>query len=295
VRVTIFAPAKVNLYLHITGRRADGYHLLDSLIAFPDIGDEIRAEPAEKLSIEIDGPEAARLVNEARDNLVVRAARLLAEHIGRAPRASLRLEKHLPVAGGIGGGSSDAAAALRALTALWGVSISEAALCALGLKLGADLPACLHGGPVWVGGIGERIEPAGLPPAGILLANPRKPLPTAPVFAAFAARFGSFSIAGRFAPMPKDAVGLAQALTSRRNDLTCAAIGIVPEIGAVLARLARLPGTLIARMSGSGPTCFALFRDRAAAEDARAALSASEPGWWCAAGALVRPANGDLR
>lgn len=287
MRVTAFAPAKVNLYLHITGRRADGYHLLDSLIAFPDIGDSIRVEPAADLSLEIGGPEAASLVDEAGENLVLRAARLLAEHIGRAPEASLRLEKHLPVAGGIGGGSSDAAAALRALAAMWGVSISEAALCELGLKLGADVPACLHAVPIWVGGIGERIEPAELPMAAILLVNPGKPLPTAAVFAAFAARSGVFGQASRFAPMPKDALGLARQLMSRRNDLTCAAIGLVPEIGAVLARLARLPGVLLARMSGSGPTCFALFRDRAGAEDAEAALSASEPGWWCAAGALV--------
>jgi 4-diphosphocytidyl-2-C-methyl-D-erythritol kinase len=289
--VTAFAPAKVNLYLHVTGRRSDGYHQLDSLIAFADIGDEIRAEPAIDLSLEIGGPEASGLVGELCDNLVLRAARLLAEHIGRVPGASLRLEKNLPVAGGIGGGSSDAAAAFRALTAMWDVSISETALYELGLKLGADVPACLYGGPVWVGGIGERIEPAELPAAGILLTNPRKPLPTAAVFAA---RSGPFGEAGRFGLMPGDAVGLAQALMSRRNDLTCAAVGIVPEIGAVLARLARLPGVLLSRMSGSGPTCFALFRDRAAGEYARAVLSASEPGWWCAAGTLVSPVQGGL-
>jgi 4-diphosphocytidyl-2-C-methyl-D-erythritol kinase len=289
MRVTAFAPAKVNLYLHVTGRRADGYHLLDSLIAFPDIGDEICVEPSADLSLDIGGPEAASLIDEARENLVLRAARLLADHIGRAPGASLRLGKHLPVAGGIGGGSSDAAAALRALAAIWGVSISEAALCELGLKLGADLPACLHGRPVWVGGIGERIEPAELPMAGLLLANPRKALPTASVFGAFAARSDPLGTAGQFAPIPKDAIGLARALMSRRNDLTCAAISLVPEIGAVLARLARLPGVLLARMSGSGPTCFALFRHRAGAEDAQAALSTSEPGWWCAAGALAAP------
>ncbi len=285
--VTAFAAAKVNLYLHVTGRRADGYHLVDSLIAFPDIGDHLIAEPAAVLSLEIRGPEAASLVaDEGRDNLVLRAARLLADHhTGAAPAAALRLTKNLPVAAGIGGGSSDAAAALRALAKLWRVSISEQALCDLGVRLGADLPACLHGGPIWVGGIGERIEPAAdLPQAGILLVNPRKELPTAAVFAA---RSGPFGEVGRFAPMPKDAAGLAQVLTSRRNDLTCAAIGLVPEIGAVLDRLTRLPGALIARMSGSGPTCFALFQDRAAAEGARVALSASEPGWWCAVGALV--------
>jgi 4-diphosphocytidyl-2-C-methyl-D-erythritol kinase len=281
--VTAFAAAKVNLYLHVTGRRDDGYHLLDSLVAFPDIGDRLTAEPAAGLSLEIGGPEAASLAGQVRDNLVLRAARLLADHTGKARGAVLRLEKNLPVAAGIGGGSSDAAAALRALSALWELSIGERALCDLAVRLGADVPACLHAGPVWVGGIGERVEPAGdLPQAGILLANPRKQLPTAAVFAA---QSGPFSEPGRFAPMPRDAVRLAQALHPRGNDLTRAAIDLVPEIGAVLARLAELPGVLIARMSGSGPTCFALFRDRAGAERARSALSAAEPGWWCAAGA----------
>ena len=283
--VTAFAAAKVNLYLHIVGRRADGYHLLDSLIAFPDIGDNITAGPAPDLSLEIVGPEAASLTGRHGDNLVLRAARLLAGDTATTDGAALHLQKNLPVAAGIGGGSSDAAAAMRALTALWRLSLGEPALCDLAVRLGADLPACLHAGPVWVGGVGERVEPAaGLPQAGILLVNPRIELPTAAVFAA---RSGPFGDPRRFAPMPKDAVGLAQALMSRRNDLTGAAIGLVPEIGAVLARLERLPGALIARMSGSGPTCFALFRDRAAAERASGALSASEPGWWCAAGALA--------
>jgi 4-diphosphocytidyl-2-C-methyl-D-erythritol kinase len=283
--VTAFAAAKVNLYLHVTGRCADGYHLLDSLVAFPDIRDNLTAEPAAGLSLEIGGPEAASLAGEVQDNLVLRAARLLADHTGTARGAALHLEKNLPVAAGIGGGSSDAAAALRALTALWGLPIGEQALCDLALRLGADLPACLHAGPVWVGGVGERLEPAaGLPPAGILLANPRKELPTAAVFAT---RSGPFGEPGRFAPMPRDAVRLAQVLGSRRNDLTRAAIDLVPEIGAVLTRLAGLPGALIARMSGSGPTCFALFRDRDGAKRARSALSAAEPGWWCTAGALA--------
>ena len=283
--VTAFAAAKVNLYLHITGRRADGYHLVDSLIVFPDIGDNLTAESAPDLSLEIVGPEAASLAGRHGDNLVLRAARLLAAHTATTAGAGLRLQKNLPVAAGIGGGSSDAAAAMRVLTALWGLSLGEPALCDLAVRLGADLPACLHANPVWVGGVGERVEPAvGLPQAGILLANPRIELPTAAVFAARSDPFGEPS---RFSPIPKDALGLAQALMSRRNDLTGAAIGLVPEIGAVLAGLERLPGALIARMSGSGPTCFALFRDRAAAERACGALSASEPGWWCAAGALA--------
>jgi 4-diphosphocytidyl-2-C-methyl-D-erythritol kinase len=296
MRATAFAPAKVNLYLHVTGRRDDGYHLVDSLVAFVDIGDRLKAEPAASLSLAVDGPEAAYLAPVGDDNLVLRAARLLADRAGISAGAALRLDKHLPVAAGIGGGSSDAAAALLALKRLWRISLEDEALCDLGGRLGADVPACLYGGTVWVSGIGERLAPAGtLPEAGILLANPRTALPTAAVFAA---RDGPFGDAGRFAPMPGDASGLARALMPRRNDLTEAAIALVPEIGAVLGRLGRLPGCLLARMSGSGATCFALFVDRAAAAKACAVLTTAEPRWWCAAGGFVSqaprsPAAGD--
>jgi 4-diphosphocytidyl-2-C-methyl-D-erythritol kinase len=283
--LTAFAPAKVNLYLHLIGRRPDGYHLLDSLIAFADIGDRITAEPATTLSLEITGPEATGLANLGQDNLVLRAARLLADHTGANRGATLLLEKNLPVAAGIGGGSNDAAAVLRLLAALWQLSIGEEALGRLGARLGADLPVCLSGRAAWVSGIGERLEPApDLPETGILFANPRKELPTAAVFAA---RTGPFHEAGRFAPMPRDAAGLARVLIARRNDLTDAAMTLVPEINAVLGRLVRLPGALLARMSGSGATCFALFPDRRTAEAGRAALTATEPRWWCAAGDLV--------
>src|SRR5215469_9661694 len=246
MQIEAFAPAKVNLYLHITGRRADGYHLVDSLVAFADIGDRVIAEPADGFSLAVNGPEASGLASAGNDNLVLRAARLLAAH--------------LRIAGG-------------------------AKLQALAVGLGADVPACMGGRAVWVGGIGEWIEPAAaLPNAGILLANPRRQLPTASVFGA---RHGRYGKPGRFAPMPADASGLAQILTHRRNDLTEAAIGLIPEIGIVLARLSALPGALLARMSGSGATCFALFADRRAAESARNAITAAEPGWWSAAGAFV--------
>ena len=287
--VTAFAPAKVNLYLHLTGRRDDGYHLLDSLVAFVDIGDRLRVEPAASLSLTVDGPEAADLAAVGDENLVIRAARLLAERAGISAGAALHLEKHLPVTAGIGGGSSDAAAALLALKRLWQISLEDEALWALGARLGADIPACLYRRAVWVGGIGERLEPAGpLPEAGTLLVNPRRALPTAAVFAA---RRGPFGHVGRFAPMPSTASALARALVPCRNDLTEAAIGLVPEIGAVLARLGWLPGCLLARMSGSGATCFALFANRTAAEAARAVVAAAEPWWWCAAGGFVSGAS----
>jgi 4-diphosphocytidyl-2-C-methyl-D-erythritol kinase len=283
--LTTFAPAKVNLYLHLIGKRPDGYHLLDSLVAFVDIGDRLTIMPAPTLSLEISGPEAAGLVNLGQENLVLRAAHLLANYAGMARGAALYLEKNLPIAAGIGGGSSDAAAALRGLTALWQLSITEEALRCLGARLGSDVPACLYGHAAWVGGIGERIKPArDLADAGILLTNPRKALPTAAVFAAWK---GPYGVTGRFTPIPDDTIELARVLAPRRNDLTDAALELVPEIGAVLARLERLPGALIARMSGSGATCFALFPDRRAAEKAYRVLAAAEPDWWCAAGGLI--------
>ena len=286
--VRAFAPAKVNLYLHVIGRRADGYHLLDSLIAFADIGDTITAAPADALALTVDGPEAAGIAGLGDDNLVFRAARLLKERGRIEAGAALHLEKRLPAAGGIGGGSSDAAAVLRALSYLWDRQLDNEALAALALELGADVPACLAARPVWVGGIGEELQPAPfLPAAGIVLANPRRPLLTADVFRR---RAGRFSSAARFGPVPADAPGLVAALNSRHNDLTEAAVALAPEIGAVLDRLAELPGALLARMSGSGATCFALFADRAAALAAGRALAAAEPGWWTAAGALLTAA-----
>ncbi len=291
VTFSAFAPAKINLYLHILGRRADGYHLLDSLVAFADIGDCVTAAPAPSLSLALGGPEAGGIAALGEDNLVMRAARLLAAASRpKAPGAAqfgaaLYLDKVLPAASGIGGGSSDAAATLRALDLMWHRPLGPDALARLALQLGADTPACLAARPVWVGGIGERIEDAaGLPPAGIVLANPRRTLPTADVFRA---RRGAFSATGRFDPMPADAAGLAMVLEDRRSDLTGAALGLLPDIAPVLARLARLPGALLARMSGSGATCFALFSDRATALAAGALISRAEPAWWSAAGALM--------
>lgn len=284
--VSAFAPAKVNLYLHVVGRRDDGHHLLDSLIAFADIGDRITAMPADELSLTLAGPQAGALADADDDNLVLRAARLLAVAVGNsASGAALRLEKHLPVSSGIGGGSSDAAATLHALCRLWNCRPDATLLKAIALQLGADVPACLAARPVWVGGVGERLEDAcGLPPSGIVLANPRRALSTPAVFKA---RRGAFSRPARFEPMPRDAAGLAETLCDRRNDLTEAALSLVPEIAPVLDALAWLPGALLARMSGSGATCFALFADRAAAEAAGSMLARAEPSWWVGSGALL--------
>jgi 4-diphosphocytidyl-2-C-methyl-D-erythritol kinase len=292
--VAAFAPAKINLYLHIVGRRADGYHLLDSLIAFADIGDQIVAAPADTLSLTVSGSEAGALAGLGDDNLVLRAARAFAAHHGIAAGAALHLTKNLPVASGIGGGSSDAAATLRALAALWRRPLDDAAT-RIAASLGADIPACLDGRPVWVSGIGERLDPLpGLPPLGIVLANPRRELPTAAVFGA---RQGEFTTDRFVRTTPRHAVGLFGLLRQCRNDLTEAAQSLMPEIGGMLDRLAALPGAYLARMSGSGATCLALFADRGTADHAAAALVAAQPGWWVSAGELlssppsVRPAG----
>jgi 4-diphosphocytidyl-2-C-methyl-D-erythritol kinase len=280
------APAKLNLYLHVTGRRAGGYHLLDSLVAFSDIGDRLSVAPAPRLSLDITGPFARDLAqDEPQKNLVWRAVEALAARLGRASDVALTLEKNLPVASGIGGGSSDAAAALKALAAHWQAPLDESALSTIAAGLGADVPVCVAARASFFGGIGDEIVAAPpLPPAPLLLVNPGIALPTASVFRA---RQGAFSPPARFTAAPASVGELASLIKERRNDLAAAAIGIVPAVGEVLARLAAQPGALIARMSGSGATCFALFETTAAAEAAAASLAAEQPRWWVAAGKLV--------
>lgn len=277
--VTEAAPAKLNLYLHVVGRRADGYHLLDSLVAFAEHGDELRAAPAADLSLALDGPFAAALAGEA-DNLVLRAARTLRDK-AKGPGAALSLTKNLPVASGIGGGSADAAAALRALCRLW--AASGEGLAELALTLGADVPVCLHGAPSYMGGVGEDIAPApALPPVGLVLINPLLPLPTPQVFAARARlnAGGGFSAPARFTESPRDAEALAACLAGRRNDLEPAAIALMPQIAPVLEALAASPGCRLARMSGSGATCFAIYDDKAVADTAAAWIVRRHSGWW---------------
>ena len=279
------APAKLNLYLHVVGKRDDGYHLLDSLVAFADIGDRISAAFASRLSLAIGGPFARDLAADDPSNLVWRAAAALAQRLGREPAVALTLEKNLPVASGIGGGSSDAAATLKALTDLWRAPLDERALGEIAATLGADVPVCLAAHPSWLGGIGERIEPApALPPTAVVLVNPGIALPTAAVFKA---RRGAFSAPARFTRAPADTAALAAVLAERSNDLTASAIAQVPAIATVLDRLGATEGALLVRMSGSGATCFALFGNERQAALAAAALRAVEPRWWVAAGRLV--------
>ena len=270
------APAKVNLALHVTGRRPDGLHLLDSLVVFPRLGDLVEAEPAATLSLAIAGP-FARDLSAGSDNLVLRAALLL----GRGRGAALRLVKSLPVASGIGGGSADAAATLRLLARLWQAPLPapEAVL-----ALGADLPVCLAGRPCRMSGIGERLAPLALPPFWLVLANPGVPLATAAVFAGLASRSNP--------PLPPPpafptAEALFAWLAAQRNDLEPPAIAAAPVISETLAAIAAQPRCRLSRMSGSGATCFGLFAAEApalaAAETLRhvrpALVGGRRPGW----------------
>lgn len=283
--IRLRAPAKINLFLHIVGRRADGFHLLDSLVGFTDYGDELTAEPAAEISLAVDGPFARDLAADA-NNLVLRAARLLQSECGAPAGARIRLTKNLPVASGIGGGSADGAAALTALTQLWRSRVPADRLAALALQLGADLPVCLAGCASFVGGIGEKIDPA--PPMAdldILLVNPLIPLPTNEVFRhrAQGPDGGRFGAPGRWqGPLP-NAEALCARLADCRNDLTEAAIGLVPQISEALLLLRRQPGCRLARLSGSGATCFGLFADSAAARAAAAAVLGEKPDWWAVA------------
>ncbi len=278
------ARAKINLYLHVVGKRADGFHLLDSLIAFAETGDRLTVEPADELSLLIDGPFAFGLQHE-KDNLVLRAARGLAALAGRVPAVTIRLTKNLPIASGIGGGSADAAATLRALAALWQLDPVSDEVRRLALSLGADVPVCLDGRPSFIGGIGEEIAAAGtLPPAWLLLVNPRVPTPTPQVFKA---RRGDFSAPARWQLPPGDAGDLARFLAERRNDLTEPAIIVAPVIRDVLAVLDDTPDCLLSRLSGSGATCFGVYGSAAAAETAARYVAQRQAGWWQAVAALA--------
>ncbi len=275
------APAKINLYLHLTGRRDDGYHFLDSLVVFADIADEVTVRPGSRLDLEVTGTFAGAVSHT--DNLVLRAAEVLAKAAGVPAGAHISLNKTLPVAAGIGGGSADAAATLLALMELWDVTLAPEDLSALALSLGADVPACLAGHPLLMSGIGEKLEKAPpLPSCHVVLANPGRELVTAEVFSAHSGR--DFSRAEPLTRAPGTAAELARALHERRNDLEKTACGLMTDIGDVLEALRQSPECLLARMSGSGATCFGLFGDK---RSAAAAVSAAHESWWVASGAVL--------
>ena len=277
--ITEPASAKVNLFLHVGIRRADGFHPLQSLAVFTEVGDVLRAEASPRLSLVLDGPFAAGLQAE-NDNLVLRAARALAAEAGTQAGAAVTLTKNLPVASGIGGGSADAAAALRALRRLWKLEIGDAAVLEIAAMLGSDVPVCVPSASATMEGRGEILTPAPLPRLPILLVNPGVAVPTRDVFAALKTRSGADLALPRdgFA----DAAALLHFLNLTRNDLEAPARALQPVIGTVLDALAALPGVRLARMSGSGATCFALFDDDAACASGAASLQAAHPGWWVA-------------
>ncbi|CDL00247.1 diphosphocytidyl-2-C-methylerythritol kinase [Magnetospirillum gryphiswaldense MSR-1 v2] len=282
--VSVEAWAKVNLYLHVTGKRPDGYHLLDSLVVFAGIGDTLRVEAADDLSLSVDGPTAA-LLDGMGGNIVLDAAQALARAAQIPALARIHLTKRLPVAAGIGGGSADAAATLLALSRLWGVTLPPAQLHALALALGADVPVCLRRRPTRMGGIGDTLaEVPPLPAAWLVLVNPRIGLSTPAVFKA---RQGCFSAPQPLESSPADAEQLAAMLAHRGNDLTDAAISLVPDIAEVLQMLQTTPECLLARMSGSGATCFGLFAGQAQADAAAAAIAAVHGQWWCKSAPLL--------
>jgi len=276
------AYAKINLALHVIGRRDDGYHDLDMLVAFADVGDRLTVALAPADSFAITGPMAASLSADG-DNLVIRARNGFRALTGWTEPVAINLEKNLPIASGIGGGSADAAAMLRALCRLSGYSPASPALADLALSLGADVPMCLSGGPAHISGIGEAIRPVTLGhDFGLLLVNPGVAVSTPAVFRALERRDNP--------PLPALPEGTtshafsAFLAASTRNDLEAPARSIAPVIGDVLADLEAQAGLRLARMSGSGATCFGLFDDRNGADAAAAAIRLRHPRWWVAAG-----------
>ncbi len=279
VTVSEIARAKINLCLHVTGQRGDGYHLLDSLVVFADLGDRITCTPAETVSLTLAGPEAAGLAADD-DNLVLRAARAF----GGPQGAAITLDKRLPVASGIGGGSADAAATLVALAKLWRLGLPDAGAV---LRLGADVPVCLAGHPARMRGVGEVVSPLPqpLPPAHLVLVNPRVHVATPTIFKALPRKDNP--------PLPtelprlKSLPELAAFLMMQRNDLEAPALAAEPVIGTVKSALGAQPGCHLARMSGSGATCFGLFADPLSAAAAARAIRGAHPGWWVEAAAMA--------
>lgn len=282
---TALAPAKVNLFLHVGPVDAAGYHPLASLVAFADVGDRVTVAPADRLSLTVEGPFAAGL-SGLDDNLILRALRALgaAAGIGDPPLA-VTLDKQLPIAAGLGGGSSDAGAALKLARDLLGLALGDDALADIAATLGADGPMCVHARTAWAAGRGERLTPEPrLPPLPALLINPGVASPTGEVYRGYDA--GPPAAADRPSP-PRDwsAATVIDWLAEQRNDLQDAAVARAPAIGEALVAAAALPDVRLVRMSGSGATVFALFDTADAAASAGRRLQTTRPRWW------ITPAN----
>jgi len=286
------ARAKVNLTLRVVGRRPDGYHELDSVVAFADCADRLTLQPGVAPSLTTIGP-GAQDCGDSADNLVLKAARLLAERVPNLKSGAFTLDKHLPVAAGIGGGSADAAAALRLLARLNGLAIDDPRVVEAARQTGADVPVCLPSLPCVMAGVGERLSPLPLPRMPAVMVNPRVPVATKDVFAALGLKPGSLQVgATDVLDAPGwPAAGAPQAdwiaaLSAGTNDLEPPALKVEPIVGEVLQALRATAGVQLARMSGSGATCFALYAADAEALKAADALRAAHPGWWVHAGSL---------
>lgn len=283
--IRVFAPAKINLYLHVTSKRPDGYHCLESLVAFTDVGDEITIALAGSFSFAVSGPFAKNTPQDE-TNLAVQAAKAISAHLGQPlDRLSITLTKNLPVASGIGGGSSDAAATIHALLQCWGYNSDEVeGMPALLEKLGADVPMCFYGKAARVTGIGETLAPYKLPQSlSVVLVNPGIAVPTAQIFRALDSQcfskpeyFDEQAFYGDF----------IQNLHRSRNDLYAAAKNIAPDITNVMPALQAQKGCDLARMSGSGATCFGLFKTPDLAEQAANSIANENPAWWVQQGTL---------
>jgi 4-diphosphocytidyl-2-C-methyl-D-erythritol kinase len=284
--------AKVNLTLRVVGRRVDGYHELESVVAFADCADRLSFAPGSELGLETTGP-LARHCGETADNLVLKAAQLLGERMPDLRLGGFILDKVLPVAAGIGGGSADAAAALRLLAQANGLAIDDARLIEVARLTGADVPVCLASRACIMTGVGETLLPLSLPKLPCVLVNPRVPVATKDVFAALGLRNGELLVGVadviRAAAWPEDGASIGdwvKVLAAGSNDLEAPATRIQPVIGEVLSALGAADGAKLARMSGSGATCFAIFENSADAQAASQKIQLDHPLWWVHAGAL---------
>ena len=279
------APAKINLFLHITGKRDDGYHLVQSVMVFVDVGDDLEFSRHDGLLIDVEGPFAGEMP-AANENLVYKAAQLLAQEFKVPLRGAVHLTKNLPVASGIAGGSSDAAAALKGFVKLWGLPEEVDRVQRVAQKLGADVPACLIGKPVWAEGIGEKMTRLPeMPPLHIVLVNPLVATPTPEVFRRFR---NKFSAPLQFMGRKKTMHEWIADLKIYRNDLLDAATEVTPEIPQVLNALMETPNCHVARLSGSGATCFGIYDTQAAAIAAVNKLKQLYPRWWVEPASLVK-------
>jgi len=282
------APAKVNLTLRVLGRRADGYHDLESLVAFADLADTLTLQPGGATALDVSGPFAAASGPVA-DNLVLKALAALRQRVDCLMDGCFVLAKNIPAAGGIGGGSADAAAALRLLARANSLALDDARLTAAALSVGADVPVCLDPRARIMRGVGDRLSaPLDLPPLPAVLINPGVPLATREVFAKFTSAQGSKKYLEN---VPREHDALIEFLSQHGNDLTQGAIACLPVIADVLIALRALPGVRLARMSGSGPTCFALFASPGEAAAAGRRLKAERDDWWVYAGIVGSAEN----